>query len=101
MVYFWERQGRKEELSLILYVFLNSFCFILVEKYHKLCFRVEVNTFLSSYFSSYFQQGLAQDFIAVQGKLSFVAVALHGSWCWQEKRMEKILMADPAILHSA
>lgn len=78
MVYFWERQRRKEELSLILYVVLNSFCFILVEKYHKLCFRVEVNTFLSSYFSSYFQQGLAQDFIAVQGKLSFMPVALRG-----------------------
>lgn len=89
MVYFWERQRRKVELSLILYVFLNSFCFILVEKYHKLCFRVEVNTFLSSYFSSYFQQGLAWDFIAAQSKLSFVPVALCGSWYWQEKRMKK------------
>lgn len=69
--------------------FLNYSCLILVEKYHKLCYRVEVNTFLSSYFSSYFQQGLAQDFIAVQGKLIFVPVALRGSWCWQGRKTKR------------
>lgn len=63
----------------------------MVEKYHKLCYRVEVNTFLSSYFSCYFQQGLAQDFIAVQGKLNFVPVALRGSWRWQGRKMIRSL----------
>lgn len=35
-----------------------------------------MNTFLSSHFSSCLQRGLSQDFIAVQGRLGFVPVAL-------------------------
>lgn len=63
----------------------------MVEKYHKLYYRVEVNTFLISYFRSNFQQGLAQDFIAVQGKLSFVPVALCGSWRWWGRKIKRSL----------
>lgn len=71
--YFWKGQTRKREFSFLLEVvrlgFFYCFSLIFVEKYHKLCHRVEVNTFLSSHFSSYLQQELGQDFMAVQGSV--------------------------------